>query len=225
MYAAILAGGVGTRLWPRSRQSRPKQFGDITGGGRTMIQATVDRIADLIAPDQIYVITGNRYRNLALEQLSSLPPGNILIEPSGRSTAPAIGFACVHLRKRDPDAIVAVLHADHVFRDETQYRAILQQAEKAAKAGYLTVLGAEPDFPHTGYGYIKRTGEPLSIEGDWPVYKVERFLEKPNQATAQMFLTEGGYYWNVGNFISRVDRLLEEFARQLPEMYSTARRT
>lgn len=220
MYAAILAGGVGTRLWPRSRQSLPKQFADITGSGRTMIQATVDRIADLVTPDQIYILTGERYQALAGEQIPAIPAANILVEPSGRNTAPAIGLACIHLHKRDPEAIIAILHADHVFRDEAHYCTILQQAEIAARAGYLTILGAEPDSPHTGYGYIKRSPSVLSIPGDWPVFGVERFLEKPNLATAQSFLEEGGYYWNVGNFISRVDLLLGEFERQLPDLYS-----
>lgn len=220
MYAAILAGGVGTRLWPRSRQSLPKQFADITSSGRTMIQATVDRIAHMVTPERIYILTGDRYRALAAEQLPAIPMSNILVEPSGRSTAPAIGLACVHLRKRDPNAVIAILHADHVFRDEAHYCAILKQAEIAARAGYLTVLGAQPDSPHTGYGYIKRTGEALPLGGDWPVYRAERFLEKPDLATAQEFLAEGSYYWNVGNFISRVDVLLGEFERQRPELYA-----
>jgi mannose-1-phosphate guanylyltransferase len=220
MYAAILAGGVGTRLWPRSRQSLPKQFADITGSGRTMIQATVARIADLVAPDQTYILTGERYRSLAAQQLPAIPAVNILVEPSGRNTAPAIGLACIHLRKRDPEALIAILHADHIFRDEAHYCTILQQAEIAARAGYLTILGAEPDSPHTGYGYIKRSPSALPISGDWPVFGVERFLEKPDLATAQGFLNEGGYYWNVGNFISRVDLLLGEFERQLPDLYA-----
>ena len=220
MYAAILAGGIGTRLWPRSRQAFPKQFVDITGSGRTMIQATVERIADIVSPEEIYILTGTRYRSLAAQQIPTIPPANILVEPSGRSTAPAIGLACVHLRTRDPDAIIAILHADHVFRDEARYGAVVQQAEIAARAGYVTVLGAEPESPHTGYGYIKRSDTALPLSGDWPIFAAERFLEKPDLATAQQFLAEGGYYWNVGNFISRVDVLLAEFERQLPELYA-----
>ncbi|MBX2999779.1 MAG: mannose-1-phosphate guanylyltransferase [Caldilineaceae bacterium] len=220
MYAAILAGGVGTRLWPRSRRSLPKQFADITGSGQTMIQATVSRIAHLVTPDRTFILTGEQYRSLAAQQIPALPAANILVEPSGRSTAPAIGLACIHLRKRDPDAVIAILHADHVFGDEAHYCTILQQAEIAAQAGYLAILGAEPEFPHTGYGYIKRSHSALTIPGDWPVFGVERFLEKPDLATAQRFLSEGGYYWNVGNFISRVDLLLGEFERQLPELYA-----
>jgi mannose-1-phosphate guanylyltransferase len=220
MYAAILAGGVGTRLWPRSRQSLPKQFADITGSGRTMIQATVDRIGSLVAPEQTYVITGSRYRDLARQQLNTTPARNILVEPSGRNTAPAIGLACIHLQRQDPEAVVAILSADHVIQDGERYRSVLQQAERAAQAGYLTVLGIEPDSPHTGYGYIKRMGDPLPVGGDLRVYAVERFLEKPNQETAQLFLAEGGYYWNGGTFVSRVDRLLGEMERQMPDLFA-----
>lgn len=223
MYAAILAGGVGTRLWPRSRQSQPKQFSDITGAGRTMIQITVDRLEGLVPPDQTYVITGSRYASLVGEQLQHIPSKNILVEPSGRNTAPAIGLACIHLQRRDPEAVVAILSADHSIRDEDQFRAVLRQAEIAAQAGHLVILGIEPDTPHTGYGYIKRK-ERLAVSGELPVYAVEKFLEKPNQPTAQRFLAEGGYYWNGGTFVSRVDRLLEEMAQHMPDLYAKLRK-
>jgi mannose-1-phosphate guanylyltransferase len=220
MYVAILAGGVGTRLWPRSRQTLPKQFSDITGSGRTMIQATVDRLEGLAAMSDIYVITGRPYRDVVKAQLPAIPLENIIVEPSARNTGPAIGLACAHLYRRDPNAIIALLHADHVIQDAETYRTVLRQAELAAQGGYLTVLGIMPESPHTGYGYIKRSGDPLSVSATLPVYAVERFLEKPNQATAQQFLADGSYYWNAGNFISRVDRLLGEFERQLPELYA-----
>lgn len=220
MYAAILAGGVGTRLWPHSRQTLPKQFADITGSGRTMIQATVDRLDGLVALSDIYVITGRSYREIVRAQLPGIPLENIIVEPSACNTGPAIGLACMHLYQRDPNAIIALLHADHVIQDTEAYRAVLSQAERAAQDDYLTVLGITPVSPHTGYGYIKRTGEPLPASATLPVYAVERFLEKPDRATAKAFLADGSYYWNAGNFISRVDRLLAEFERQLPELYS-----
>lgn len=219
MYAAILAGGVGTRLWPRSRQTLPKQFVDITGTGRTMLQATVDRLDGLVAAPDIYVITGRRYRDLVQAQLPEIPAENIIVEPSARNTGPAIGLACTHIYKRDPNAIIALLHADHVIQDQEAYRAALRQAERVAQEGYVTVLGITPVFAHTGYGYIKQTGAPLPFASEPAVYNVERFLEKPNLATAQQFLADGGYYWNAGNFISRVETMLGEFERQLPEIY------
>lgn len=223
MYIAILAGGVGTRLWPRSREATPKQFSDVTGSGRTMIQATVDRLEGLVPLADIYVITGRRYRELVLAQLPGLPVENVIVEPSGRNTGPAIGLACMHIHRRDPNAIIGLLHADHIIQDAAAYRAVLRQAELAAQGDYLTVLGITPETPHTGYGYIKRTGQPLPSSGALPVYAVERFLEKPDRATAESFLADGSYYWNAGNFISRVDRLLGEFQRQLPELYTGLR--
>jgi mannose-1-phosphate guanylyltransferase len=218
MYVAILAGGVGTRLWPRSREATPKQFSDVTGVGRTMIQVTVDRLDEMVPMTDIYVITGRRYRELVLAQLPGIPPENVIVEPSGRNTGPAIGLACAHIHRRDPDGIIALLHADHIIRDVATYRSVLRQAEQAAQDDYLTVLGITPESPHTGYGYIKRTGEPLPTVGTLPLYRVERFLEKPDKATAEQFLADGSYYWNAGNFICRVDRMLGEFKRQLPAL-------
>jgi len=219
MYVAILAGGVGTRLWPRSRQSQPKQFSDVTGAGRTMIQSTVDRLGDLVRNDQIYVVTGQRYAELTATQLPHISQENIIVEPSGRNTAPAIGLACVRLRRRDPDAVVAFLHADHAIPGVEQFQAALRRAAEAARAGYIVTLGIQPDSPHTGYGYIRRSGElsDLSPNG-LPVYAVERFLEKPDRDTATTFLAEGGYYWNGGIFVCQVQHMLDEFARQLPEV-------
>ena len=150
MYVAILAGGVGTRLWPRSREATPKQFSDVTGVGRTMIQVTVDRLDGMVPMTDIYVITGRRYRELALAQLPGISPENIIVEPSGRNTGPAIGLACAHIHRRDPDGIIALLHADHLIRDVATYRSVLRQAEQAAQDDYLTVLGITPESPHTG---------------------------------------------------------------------------
>jgi mannose-1-phosphate guanylyltransferase len=219
MYAAILAGGVGTRLWPRSRQSQPKQFSDIVGSGRTMIQATADRIAGLVDPNDLYVVTGLPYAALAADQLPQVPTAQIIAEPSGRNTGPAIGLACVHIRQRDPQAVVAFLHSDHVVLDPAAFRAALQRAETAAQAGYIVTLGVEPTFAHTGYGYIKRG---IPVEGlshdSGTVYSVEQFLEKPDRTTAESFLEEGGYYWNGGIFVCRADVMLDEFSRQLPEL-------
>lgn len=219
MYAAILAGGVGTRLWPRSRQANPKQFSDITGTGRTMIQATADRLAGLVPPARLYVVTGNRYANLTAEQLPEMPAAHILAEPSGRNTAPAIGLACIALQRQDPDAVLAILPADHVIPDRASFQAALAEAEQAAQSGYLVTLGITPTLPHTGYGYIK-AGKNLDVAGRLPVFRVDRFLEKPNLATARAFLSDGGYFWNGGIFVFRVDRMVAEMARQLPDLHA-----
>jgi mannose-1-phosphate guanylyltransferase len=218
MYAAILAGGVGTRLWPRSRQSQPKQFSDIVGTGRTMIQATADRIQGLVDPSELFIVTGEPYAALAAYQLPTVPTSQIIAEPSGRNTAPAIGLACAHIHQRDPDAVVAFLHSDHVILDPVAFCRALQQAQIAAEAGYIATLGIEPTFPHTGYGYIKRGALIDNLPDDLEIYKVEQFLEKPDRTTAESFIAEGGYYWNGGIFVCRVDVMIGEFQRQLPDL-------
>jgi mannose-1-phosphate guanylyltransferase len=223
MYAAILAGGVGTRLWPRSRQDRPKQFTDITGTGVTMIQATAQRLVGLMPTNHIFVLTGGAYAGLAAEQLPEVPPQQIIVEPSGRNTAPAIGLACMHLAQHDPTAVIAILPADHIIPDGAALRAALRRAANVAREGYLVTLGIQPTFPHTGYGYIKRSALIDDFDG-LPAFRVERFLEKPNRSLAETFVAEGGYYWNGGIFISRVDRMLAEFETQTPEMYAALER-
>jgi len=221
MYAAILAGGSGTRLWPRSRQQQPKQFADITGVGRTLIQTTADRLQGLVSDDQLYVVVGRKFAHLSTEQLPQLASEQILIEPSGRNTAPAIGLACAHLYRRDPNAVVAFLPADHVIPQTESFQRALRTADAAAQAGYLVTLGIKPLFAHTGYGYIKRSQEiTLGSQEELPIYQVERFLEKPDEATAVTFLADGTYFWNGGIFISRVDQMLAEIERQLPDVYA-----
>lgn len=217
MYAVILAGGVGTRLWPRSRENRPKQFSDITGSGFTMIQETAQRLEGLIDSTRLFIVTGPAYADLVKEQLPQISTRQLIIEPSGRNTAPAIGLASLYLRRSDPDAVMAILPADHVILHADRFRAALRRAADAAQKGFIVTLGIEPTFAHTGYGYIKR-GELLSTVEGIPAYRVERFLEKPNRAAAEQFLAEGGYYWNGGIFVSRVDTMLNEFARQAPEI-------
>jgi mannose-1-phosphate guanylyltransferase len=221
LYAAILAGGVGTRLWPRSRQNRPKQFSDITGSGQTMIQETVQRLNGVADEDRIFVLTGSLYADLVAEQLPQIPEENIVIEPSGRNTGPAIGLACIHLLHRDPDAVIAALPADHVIANPESFRNALNRATVAADQGYLVTLGIEPTHPHTGYGYVQRgmmVGE--SGPDDIPMYTVHQFLEKPSLKAAEAFLRSGDYYWNGGIFVSRADRMLAEMKRQTPDVYS-----
>jgi mannose-1-phosphate guanylyltransferase len=220
LYAAILAGGQGTRLWPRSRQSRPKQFADITGTGRTMLQETVDRLQPEIPLERVFVIGGGEYTALVREQLAGLPTENLIVEPSGRNTAPAIGLALLHLARRDPQAVMVVLPADHVIADSGGFRRALQTAAAIAGQGFVVTLGIKPDRPHTGYGYIQR-GERLPSREGLPAYVVRRFLEKPDEATAQQFLEDGGYFWNGGIFIFRLDTMQMEIRRQLPELHKT----
>lgn len=186
-----------------------------------MIQETVARLDGMVPDENIYIVTGVRYACLAADQLPQLPRENILEEPFGRNTGPAIGLACAHLFRRDPEAVVAFLHADQSIPQVDKFQAALSSAFTAAAAGHLTTLGIQPTFPHTGFGYIHRT-EPLNVKsaGDLPVYAVDRFLEKPDKATAKSFLEQGTYYWNGGMFICQVSHMMKEFERQLPEVYA-----
>ncbi len=223
VYAVILAGGVGTRLWPSSRRSHPKQFSDITGDGKTMIQTTVDRIDGLIAKDHILVATGKDYGGLCQEQLPFLKSGQIILEPSGRNTAPAVALSVFRIYRRAPDAVVALMHSDHAIPDENAFHTALQCAIRAAEMGNIVTLGIQPTSAHTGYGYIER-GEVLYPPNDacpLPIYAVSQFLEKPNLALAEIFLTGGRHYWNGGIFVVRADRLVDEFRRQLTELSET----
>ncbi|MCB0062674.1 MAG: mannose-1-phosphate guanylyltransferase [Caldilineaceae bacterium] len=220
MYAVILAGGSGTRLWPRSRQQQPKQFADIMGSGRTLIQDTAARLQGLVREEDLYVVVGEKFAQLAKDQLPQMRNHQHIVEPSGRNTGPAIGLACAHLWQQDPSAVVAFLPADHVIPQTQAFQAALRTAQKAAEAGYLVTLGITPTFAHTGYGYIKRSG-PLAIDAAQPssIYAVDRFLEKPDQPTAEQFLASGDYFWNGGIFISRVDQMMAEIERQLPDVH------
>jgi mannose-1-phosphate guanylyltransferase len=191
-----------------------------------MLQSTVERLKGIAVNEQIYVVTGQQYVDLAREQVTQLPFDNVIAEPCGRNTASAIGLACIYLRHRGIDDVIAVLPADHTIQSIERFQMALRQAEEVAREGYIVTLGVEPTMPHTGYGYIKRgamvRGASSTLDGncDLPVYCVEQFLEKPDLATAQRFLEIGGYYWNGGIFVSSLERMLDEYARQMPDLYA-----
>lgn len=214
LYAVVLAGGSGTRLWPRSRRERPKQLLPIFSQ-ETMLQETCRRVFPIIQPDHIFVITNEGYVGLAREQLPEIPSENILGEPEGHGTAPAVGLASLHIHRIDPNAVMISLHADHYVRDADAFRQALERAAVVASQGYLVTLGIQPSAPETGYGYIERGDEIETLEGQ-PVYRVARFLEKPNLATATRFLEDGNHYWNSGIFAWKVTTLWREYARYQP---------
>ncbi len=217
LYAVILAGGVGSRLWPRSRYASPKQFLDLTGRG-TMLQEAYVRIAPIIAGDHTMVVTNARYLPTVRRQLAVLPPQNLIGEPVGRNSAPAIGLAATYLARQDPDAIMAVLTADHLIERAEQFRQAILAAATLAEEDYIVTLGIQPAGPEVGFGYIER-GEPLGEWDDFQAERVVRFTEKPNAEMARQFVQSGKYAWNSGMFIWKIGRVLQEFQRQMPELY------
>lgn len=216
-YALIMAGGTGTRLWPVSRRDRPKQSLKLVGG-RTMFEHAVDRIAPLFQPEQILVVAGADHVPDLAAQAPEIPSDNFIVEPQGRGTAPAIGLGAIHLRRRDPEAIMAVLTADHFIARKERFRQVLTAGAKVAETGYLVTLGITPSCPSTGYGYIQQ-GASLDMIGAFEVFDVERFTEKPSRETALRMVESGEYTWNSGMFIWRVDRIMEEVERQMSAFY------
>lgn len=219
LYALIMAGGGGTRLWPLSRSAHPKQMLKLFGE-RTMFQIAVDRLLPLLPLERILVVTAaDQVRSLAA-QYPELPRANFIAEPLGRGTAPCIGLAAMVLQQRDPNAVMAVVTADHYIGRPDTFRAVLSAAQQVAEQGYLVTLGIAPRFASTGYGYIRR-GALLGQVNGFEYYQVERFTEKPDAATAEAFLQEGVYAWNSGMFIWRVGRILEEMRHWMPTMSAT----
>lgn len=217
-HALIMAGGTGTRLWPLSRSARPKQALKLIGE-HTMFQHAVGRIADVFPPERVFVVTREEHVACLAEQVQGFALDNFLVEPEGRGTAPAIGLGAIHLHRRDPNAIMAVLTADHYITAADRFLQTLGAAETLAEDGYLVTLGIQPSSPSTGFGYVKQ-GESLGEVGGLAAFRVERFTEKPDLETATQMVASGDYSWNSGMFIWRTDRILEEFQRQMPEFYA-----
>jgi mannose-1-phosphate guanylyltransferase len=217
-YAVIIAGGSGTRLWPLSRRSRSKQS-LLLVGNRTMFQHAVDRLAPLFKPEQIYVVTRQDQSMLLSSQVPELPFTNFIIEPVGRGTAPAIGLAAIHLLQRDPEAVMAVLTADHYIANPERFRQILEAAFSLARDRNLVTLGIKPTSPSTAFGYIEQ-GQNCGMVHDFEIFRVKRFTEKPGTNIARKMLASGKYSWNSGMFIWCADRILEEFKDQMPELYA-----
>jgi mannose-1-phosphate guanylyltransferase len=213
MFAIVMAGGVGTRLWPLSRRRSPKQLLALTGD-TSLLQQTVARLGTLLKPHDIYVITSQAHVRATQEQLPQLPADNVLGEPLARSTAVAAGLATV-LARRESDELALVLPADHYLGDEGAFTEALREGMRAAERGYLVTLGVVPKHAATGYGYVK-VGEPL--HESTPTALVERFVEKPDASEAEAFLDEGGYLWNAGIFIWRVYAFRQALERFQPEL-------
>jgi mannose-1-phosphate guanylyltransferase len=216
-YALIMAGGGGTRLWPLSRANRPKQLLKLLGE-RSMFELAVDRLKLVFPPERIFVVTSAAYAQLLRAQRPELPEENFILEPEPRNTAPAIGLAAVSIHRRDPQATMVCVTADHFIGNELRFRDLLVAGAEIAAQNYLVTLGIRPTFSSTGYGYIQR-GEVLGQAGDFPVFRAVRFKEKPNGPEADAMVADGLHSWNSGMFVWRVERVLQEFARLMPDLY------
>ncbi len=216
LNAVIMCGGSGTRFWPASRRSKPKQFLRL-GGERSLIQQTVDRLEGLVPLERIFLLAAHGHRELLAEHLPKVPLSNCIIEPAARNTAPALALAARVLGARSPEAVMAALPADHTVAEPEGFRRCLAAAaDAAAQEGVIATIGIEPEWPETGYGYIEMGG---GIEGD--VRKVNRFIEKPEVEDAQKYVNDGRHLWNAGIFVMRADTLEAEFKRQQPELWET----
>jgi mannose-1-phosphate guanylyltransferase len=216
-YGVIMAGGAGTRLWPLSRGDMPKQLLSVVRG-KSLLQLSYERLRGILPPERIFVCTGSAHAQKVLENLPELPKENLLGEPVGRDTANAVGFTAAILRRRDPNAIAAVVTADHVIEPVEKFQTALQTAFDVTKQHpeSLVTFGIIPTHGHTGLGYIQR-GEPLA--GAKSAYRVQAFREKPDKPTADRYVESGRYYWNSGMFVWRCDTVLNELAQHLPESY------
>ena len=198
--ALIMAGGKGERFWPRSRVTLPKQFLSLTDDGKTMIQLTVERIRPLVELEDVYIATNKNYKELVKQQLPGLPEENILCEPVGRNTAPCIGLGAVHVAKKYDDAVMIVLPSDHLIKHNDIFAETFTNACALAEEGEnLVTVGITPNYPETGYGYIKYDSAAKNGES----YPVQRFVEKPDLETAKSYLADGSYLWNSGMTVNR----------------------
>lgn len=215
LYVVIMAGGSGTRFWPLSRENRPKQFLDILGTGRSLLQMTYDRFLKVCPAEQIMVVTGEKYAGLVKEHLPGLAGSRLLTEPLRRNTAPCIAYAAYKLAALDPGACMVVAPSDHLILNEDLFAAAIHEAVQAAsRHDRLLTLGIRPTRPDTGYGYVQY----IKDGGAENAYKVKTFTEKPDLELAQTFLKSGDFLWNSGMFIWKISAIIEAYRKYLPEM-------
>lgn len=213
-YVVIMAGGIGTRFWPFSRTTNPKQFHDVLGTGRTLLQQTADRFDGICPPENIYVVTSEKYKDLCQQQLPQLSDEQILCEPIGRNTAPCIAYACYKIREHDSNANIVVAPADHIILKEEEFRRIIRIALNATQEREILVtLGIQPSRPDTGYGYIQYLPD---SEGD--LKKVKTFTEKPHLELAKQFVDSGEFVWNAGIFVFNANAITRAFEAFLPDL-------
>ena len=216
-YIAIMAGGVGSRFWPASREARPKQFLDITGDGRSLLRITFERFLRVTTADKIFIVTNGKYQQQVMEHIPELEDNQILCEPSRNNTAPCVAYTAFKLHQLDPEANIVIAPSDALIVNESLFADNINKAlTYTAEHDALLTLGIAPDRPHTGYGYIQFLGE----GSDNGVYPVKRFTEKPDMETAKSFITSGDYLWNAGIFIWRAKTILDAYEQFAPEIYA-----
>lgn len=215
-YVAIMAGGIGSRFWPLSRVNHPKQFLDILGTGKTLIQHTFERFAKLVPAENIFVVTSNEYINVTQEQVPQIPKENILGEPFRKNTAPCIAYISFKLQELNPEASLIIAPADHLILNEDRFLEVCTDALNFVNHfNSLVTIGITPTYANTGYGYIQHE----SIEAIPSVYKVKTFTEKPNKELAKTFLASGDFLWNSGIFVWKIKNGIDAFHKHLPEVY------
>lgn len=218
VYCVIMAGGIGSRFWPLSRANKPKQFLDILGTGKSLIQQTFQRVTKFCDPQNVYVVTGNVYKDQVKEHLPEITENQILLEPMRRNTAPCIALAYQVIRKQNPNAILVVAPSDHLVLEQDKFANIINQAIVfATNNNALLTIGIKPSRPETGYGYIQISG--VSDKRNRSLYKVKTFTEKPDQELAKVFLETGEFYWNSGIFVWSIKAIDMAFEKYLPETH------
>lgn len=210
-HLVIMAGGVGSRFWPMSTADRPKQFIDVLGVGKSLLQLTYQRFANICPPENIWVVTNRRYAGLVKEQLPEVLEGNILLEPCRRNTAPCIAYVSWKIKSKDPKANVVVTPSDHIVTDEAEFRRVIGLCLRfTADSDAIVTLGMKPNRPETGYGYIKADLTMSSLR-QRELFRVDKFREKPNLETAMQYIKEKDYFWNAGIFIWSVSTIVNAF--------------
>lgn len=223
LYCLIMAGGSGTRFWPRSRVAKPKQYLGLFGN-ESLLQSTIKRFETFTDAENIYIVSNKQQAEVLEEQTPQLPKENLIYEPVGKNTLPCIGLAAMFAEKENPDGIMVVAPSDHLIKDENLFRdTVLSAAKIAEEKDGIVTIGITPTYPATGYGYVQ-TAEDITGNEKISQFKVERFVEKPDEATASKYLKEGGFYWNSGLFIFKVSVFLDAVKKFAPELYADLRK-
>lgn len=217
-YLAIMAGGIGSRFWPASNEEKPKQFLDILGTGRTLLQATYDRYKNIFTKENIFIVTNNKYNDLVLNQIPEMSLTNVINEPSRNNTAPSVAYTSLKIHNLNPKANIVMAPSDHLILKEIEFINIIQKSLNfASENDAIITLGIPPDRPDTGYGYIEFNCKTDQIDGN--IYKVISFKEKPDLATAESYIAQKNYLWNAGIFIFKANNIINAFKKYAPEIF------